>query len=113
MPDHRPAANGRKCYYRAPNAWHHDAMAKIETPDTEERRPLVQQGIDSGPGLDADVVFARLRARFARPPVHAAAQAGLSDIAAGRYTLVATPEDGRRLDERLMARLRERLAAEE
>jgi antitoxin ParD1/3/4 len=41
---------------------------KIETLETEELRRLVQEGIDSGPGLDADLVFARLRARFGRPP---------------------------------------------
>lgn len=39
---------------------------KIETLETEELRRLVQAGIDSGPGLDADTVFARLRARFGR-----------------------------------------------
>lgn len=37
---------------------------KIDTPETEELRRLVQEGIDSGPGLDADVVLARLRTRF-------------------------------------------------
>ena len=36
---------------------------KIETLETEELRRLVQEGIDSGPGLEADAVFARLRAR--------------------------------------------------
>lgn len=41
---------------------------KIEALETEELRHLVQQGIDSGPGLDADQVFARLRARFGQPP---------------------------------------------
>ncbi len=41
---------------------------KIETLETEELRRLVQEGIDSGPGLEADAVFARLRARFAQPP---------------------------------------------
>ena len=41
---------------------------KIETLETEELRRLVQDGIDSGPGLDADAVFARLRTRFAQPP---------------------------------------------
>jgi antitoxin ParD1/3/4 len=41
---------------------------KIETLETEELRRLVQQGIDSGPDLDGDEVFARLRARFAQPP---------------------------------------------
>jgi antitoxin ParD1/3/4 len=42
---------------------------KIETLETEELRRLVREGIDSGPGLDADRVFARLRARFGAPPV--------------------------------------------
>jgi antitoxin ParD1/3/4 len=41
---------------------------KIETLETEELRRLVPEGIDSGPGLDADAVFARLRARFGQPP---------------------------------------------
>jgi len=41
---------------------------KIETLKIEELRGLVREGIDSGPGLDADAVFARLRARFGQPP---------------------------------------------
>jgi antitoxin ParD1/3/4 len=41
---------------------------KIETLETEELRRLVQEGIDSGPGLKADAVFARLRERFGQPP---------------------------------------------
>jgi antitoxin ParD1/3/4 len=40
---------------------------KIESLETEELRRLVQEGIDSGPGLDATEVFARLRARFGQP----------------------------------------------
>jgi len=41
---------------------------RVETLETEEVRRLVQEGIDSGPGLQADAVFARLRARFGQPP---------------------------------------------
>jgi antitoxin ParD1/3/4 len=41
---------------------------KIETLETEELRRLVQEGIDSGPGLEADAVFARLRERFGQSP---------------------------------------------
>ena len=41
---------------------------KIESLETEELRRLVQEGIDSGLGLDAGEVFARLRARYCRPP---------------------------------------------
>jgi antitoxin ParD1/3/4 len=41
---------------------------KIETLETEDLRRLIQEGIDSGPSLDAQEVFARLRARFGRQP---------------------------------------------
>ena len=41
---------------------------KIQTLEAEELRRLVREGIDSGPGLDADTEFARLRARFGQPP---------------------------------------------
>lgn len=41
-----------------------------------------------------------------------AAEAGLADIEAGRYTTMATPEDTQLLQERLMARLQARLAAD-
>ncbi len=41
---------------------------KIEALEVEELRRLVRAGIDSGPGLDAGPVFARLRSRFAQPP---------------------------------------------
>jgi antitoxin ParD1/3/4 len=36
----------------------------IETLDAEELRRLVQEGIESGPSLDAETVFARLRAKY-------------------------------------------------
>ena len=41
---------------------------KIETLEIEELRRQVQEGIGSVPGLDAEEVFARLRARFGQPP---------------------------------------------
>ena len=41
---------------------------KIEAFELEELRRLVQEGIDSGPGIDADIVFAELRARFSAMP---------------------------------------------
>lgn len=31
-------------------------------------RHLLQQGIDSGPGIDADIAFARIRARLGSTP---------------------------------------------
>jgi len=41
---------------------------KIEALETQELRRRVQEGIDSGPGLDAEEVFARLRTRFGQSP---------------------------------------------
>jgi antitoxin ParD1/3/4 len=41
---------------------------KIETLDPDDLRRLVRQGIDSGPSLDANEVFAQLRARFGQQP---------------------------------------------
>jgi Arc/MetJ-type ribon-helix-helix transcriptional regulator len=38
-------------------------------------------------------------------------EAGIADIEAGRFTIVATPEDSERLYDRLAARLRENLTA--
>lgn len=36
---------------------------KVETLDVDELRLLIQEGADSGPAIDADLVFARLRAK--------------------------------------------------
>ena len=38
---------------------------KVEALDVEDLRRLVQEGIDSGPSIDAETVFARLRAKYA------------------------------------------------
>ena len=40
---------------------------KFEALDTVELKRLVQEGIDSGPGIEAGPVFARLRSRFTHP----------------------------------------------
>jgi antitoxin ParD1/3/4 len=39
---------------------------KLEAHELDALRRLVQEGIDSGPGLDADAVFARLLSKFER-----------------------------------------------
>ena len=41
---------------------------KVEELDVEDLRRLVQEGIDSGPAVDAETVFARLRAKYALKP---------------------------------------------
>ena len=41
---------------------------KVETLELDELRRLVQEGIDSGPSIDAELVFSRLRAKYAAMP---------------------------------------------
>ena len=41
---------------------------KVETMELEELRRLVREGVESGPGIDAVGVFARLRAKYAAMP---------------------------------------------
>jgi hypothetical protein len=37
---------------------------KRKTPDNEELRRLIEEGMQSGPSIDAEVAFLRLRAKF-------------------------------------------------
>ncbi len=37
---------------------------KIETLEADELRELINEGADRGPGIDADLVFARLRSKY-------------------------------------------------
>lgn len=37
---------------------------KVETAQVEELRRLFQEGIDSGPSIDAELVFSRLHAKY-------------------------------------------------
>jgi putative addiction module CopG family antidote len=92
-------------------------MGAVQLPDELER--VIERQVAEGRATSA-VAFleeAVLRLldedRREQEDLQAAVQAGLADIEAGRYTLVATPEDDRRLDERLMARVRDGLAAED
>ena len=38
---------------------------KVETLELDELRRLVQEGIESGPSVDAELVFSRLRQKYA------------------------------------------------
>jgi antitoxin ParD1/3/4 len=44
--------------------WH--ANRQSEAYETNALRRLIAEGIDSGPGLDADDVFSRLHAKYSR-----------------------------------------------
>lgn len=41
---------------------------KIAELDVDDLRRLVQEGVESGPAVDADTVFARLRSKYAGLP---------------------------------------------
>jgi predicted transcriptional regulator len=92
-------------------------MGAIQLPDELERviERQVAEGRATSPVAFLEEAVRRLLDddRLEQEDLQAAVQAGVADIEAGRYTLIATPEDDQRLDERLMARLRARLAAEE
>jgi predicted transcriptional regulator len=92
-------------------------MGAVQLPDELQR--VIEQQVAEGQAtstvafLEEAVLRLVDERRLEQQDLQDAVQAGLVDIEAGHYTLVATPEDDRRLDERLMARLRDRLAAEE
>jgi hypothetical protein len=48
----------------APN----EGTIEVLVEDTAHLRRLAREAADSGPGLDAEEVFARLEARYADPP---------------------------------------------
>ncbi|HEX5321280.1 MAG TPA: type II toxin-antitoxin system ParD family antitoxin, partial [Stellaceae bacterium] len=41
------------------------AKRRVATAELEELRQLIREGDESGPGIDAELVFARLRAKYA------------------------------------------------
>ena len=78
-----------------------------------ERQVAEGQATSTAAFLEEAVLRLIDDARLEDEEIHAAAQAGIADMAAGRYTTVATPEETERLQERLMARLRAGLSAGE
>lgn len=56
--------------YATPSEVIHEALwdwkwnRRVESLELEELRRLAQEGIDSGPGIEADQVFSRLRAKY-------------------------------------------------
>ena len=91
-------------------------MGVVQLPDELERviERQVAEGRAASLAAFLEEAVTRLvdETRAEEGTVRQAAEAGLADIEAGRYTTVATLEDGRLLQERLMARLQARLAAD-
>ena len=92
-------------------------MGVVQLPDEPQR--VIERQVAEGraASLAAFLEEAVMRlvdeTRAEEEAVQQVAEAGLADVEAGRTTAVATPEDGRLLQERLMARLQARLAADE
>ena len=91
-------------------------MGVVRLPD-ELRRVIerqVAEGRAASPAAFLEEAVMRLldEARAEEEAVRQAVEDGLADTEAGRYTVVATPEDRQVLQERLMARLQARLAAD-
>ncbi len=91
-------------------------MGAVQLPDELERviERQVAEGRAASPAAFLEEAVRRLveETRAEEDDVRQAAEAGVADIDAGRYTTVATQEDGQLLRERLMTRLRARLAAD-
>ncbi len=91
-------------------------MGAIQLPDELQR--AIEQQVERGRAASAAAFLeeAVLRllddAESEENDIRHAADSGIADIEAGRYVTVATPEDGRLLDERLIARLHESLRAD-
>lgn len=92
-------------------------MGAVQLPDELQRAIERQVAEGRATSTAAFLEEAVLRliddARLEDDVVRGAAQARIADIAAGRYTMVATSVDGQRLQEHMMARLRASLSAKE
>lgn len=91
-------------------------MGVVQLPDELQRviERQVAEGRAPSPAAFLEEAVMRLvdEARAEEEAVLQAAEAGLADIEAGRYTTVATLEDQQLLQERLMAKLQARFAAD-
>ena len=85
-------------------------MGAVQLPDELQRviERQVAEGRATSTAAFLEEAVLRLvdDARLEADDVRAATEAGIADIEAGRHTTVAGAEDGRRLREQMMARLR-------
>ena len=88
-------------------------MGAVQLPDelqrAIERQVAKGRAASTAAFLEEAVLRLIEEARLEEEELHAAAQAGIADIEAGRYTTVATPGDGELVYERMTSRRRDRL----
>ncbi len=91
-------------------------MGVVQLPDelqrVIERQVAEGRAADLAAFLEEAVMRLVNETRAEEEAVRQAAEAGLTDIEAGRFTMVTTPEDGQLLQKRLMTKLQARLAAD-
>ncbi|MEA2726295.1 MAG: hypothetical protein QOF70_770 [Acetobacteraceae bacterium] len=88
-------------------------VIRVSLPDELEHR--VEREVAEGKaGSDSELLIAALREYFDNRDLDdelvAVAEAGIADAEAGRFTTIATREDGEAWLERKMSKLRKRLA---
>ncbi|GAV34195.1 hypothetical protein ROTAS13_01858 [Roseomonas sp. TAS13] len=92
-------------------------MGVVQLPDELQRviERQVAEGRASSPTAFLEEAVMRLvdETSAEEDEVRQAAQDGSADIEAGRYRMVASPDDERRLRDDIMARLRSRLSTSE
>jgi predicted transcriptional regulator len=92
-------------------------MGVVRLPDALQRviERQVAEGRAASPAAFLEEAVMRLvdDGRAEEDEIRRAAEAGIADAEAGRYTTVMTPEDERLLHERLMARVLARSASRE
>lgn len=85
----------------------------------DELQDVIEQQVAKGRVPNADAFLEEAIARYAEElqaeaeEIDQVVAAGRADIEAGRHTTIATPEDSEVFHERVMARVRERLAADQ
>ncbi len=92
-------------------------MGVVQISLPEDIRTIIDRDVAAGRVESVDAYLIEGARRFAadlelEDEIRAEAAAGIADAEAGRYVTIASPEDEAALQERMMSRLRARLAAD-
>ena len=91
-------------------------VIQVRLPDEVQR--VIDRQVAEGRVVDVDTYLTEAARRYAEDlelegELVSEAQAGIADIEAGRYRTIATPADAEAWHQEKMARLRDRLAADD
>ena len=93
-------------------------MSIVQVSLPEEIQAVIDRQVTAGRVESAGAYLVEAAHRFAEDlaaedEIASEAQAGIADAEAGRYVTIATPGDAEAWHEQMMARLRDRLAADQ